>query len=77
MNALQLSAAMTARASAHWQEPPRRKPVAHNDNCGRRLFTDADVRALLATGISQAEAARRLGVTPAAVCLRIKRRGWR
>lgn len=73
MNALQLSAAMTARATAIWRE----RDVQAPPDSGKRKFTDAGLQALLATGISQAEAARRLGVTPAAVCIRIKRRGWK
>lgn len=70
MNALQLSAAQTA-ARTTWRE------FNHRGGKGRPVFADDALRALLATGISQAEAARRLGVTPVAVCKRLKTMGLR
>lgn len=40
---------------------------------GRKVFSDADLRAALASAPSQAAAARALGVSPAAVCKRLAR----
>jgi hypothetical protein len=70
MNALRLSAAQSA-ARAPW------KAYQYRGGIGRAVFSDEALGALLDAGCNQAEAARRLGVTPAAVCLRIKRRGWK
>lgn len=45
----------------------------HRPRRGRPLFTDAQLAAAMAAHPSQAAAARALGVSPAAVCKRLKR----
>jgi hypothetical protein len=52
----------------------RKMPVYRHATRANPLFSDDELRAILATGVSQAEAARQLGVTAAAVAVRIARR---
>lgn len=64
---LESAAASNAAFHLHWSESEAK---------ARRnapIFTDDDLRSFMESGGTQSEAARHFGVTPAAICKRLKR----